>query len=125
METQEYQDPFTHHNQVQISPGGTNNELLRGLTPQNSLYRYLCCDSGPRYTNSLMFHEHISHEYILKFGITTEDIPKYIQKELTLEEQTAKRSRAFEGMNPDIKNPGLIFNSHFESGNLDLVVQVS
>jgi hypothetical protein len=40
---------------------------------------------GPRYTNSLMFHEHISHDYILKFGITTVDIPKYLQKELDSE----------------------------------------
>lgn len=32
-----------------------------------------------------MFHEHISHDYILKFGITTVDIPKYLQKELDSE----------------------------------------
>lgn len=60
-----------------------------------------------------MFHEHISHEYILKFGITTEDIPNFIQKELTFEDQATRKSRYFDGMNPNLATSNFIFNSQF------------
>lgn len=70
-------------------------------------------NSGPRYNNSLMYHEHISHEYILKYGITTDDIPNFLQKQLNAEDNEQKSNRFFEGMNPSLQDIPFEFNSHF------------
>lgn len=92
------------------------SQLLRYYREQPARIVYL----GPRYANSLTFHEKVQHEYSLKCGVTSEDMPQHM-RELYFEEE--EQARPFEGMNP--RHSGLRFDSFFESGNLDLVVRAA
>ena len=67
-----------------------------------------------------------SYEFIFPKGMgkgsygVYESVFEDMMENLNNEEET----REFEGMNPDLGPDELVFDSHFESGNLDLVVKV-
>lgn len=82
---------------------------------------------GPRFKHSLEMHKHLANKTL------PDGQPSYIFKEppnMSLIKQIIKQThkpeppREFTGMNPDFPTEGeLIFDAHFESGNLDIVVK--
>ena len=82
---------------------------------------------GPRFKHSLEMHKHFANKTLL------DGLPSYVFKEppnMALIKQIIKQTHApepareFTGMNPAVPTEGeLTFDSHFESGNLDIVVK--
>jgi hypothetical protein len=71
-------------------------------------------------------HEHLAKVYRFKYTYLLHNdfahLKPFFKKFYSLFEPQVKRP--FHGMNPNISKQELVFNSHFESGNLDCVVRL-
>lgn len=58
MEAEEYTDPLSHNNQMQVILNQSADPLLQEWL-KDGLFRYNLAYPGPRYTDSFKFHEQI------------------------------------------------------------------